>query len=320
VTDPLPQILRDRLAVILTAEPALAAAFSNLGDLERAKFSRAKLLCKIARDNGADAQLATEASIGLELVHLATLIHDDVIDDADLRRDKKNLRSVKGDRCAILFGDYLFASAIKQVQNSQSSGLASAFIDRIVDTCRGESIQDLSLTWEDSTPTEALLTEAARGKTGALFAFCCEAPLWMNHENEELIQKARECGFLCGLAFQLADDLLDMAGSTDDLGKPAGNDLIKNTMTTPLFYFMEAKSLNWEELRANYATNTDQLKKDFFSSSAYPKLLERITQIKSDLKILGDELEQSNININETLSLFWSRYVQSRMTELKDAT
>ncbi len=318
MTDSFVDTLRNRLAKTLQAEPALNVAFQSLGDLNRAKFSRARLLRKMAEDNGADLELATEAALGLELVHLATLVHDDVIDDADLRRDSQNLRSLRGDRCAILFGDYLFAKAIQQVQNSQSSELAAAFISRIVETCKGESIQDLSLTWEDSSPSEDLLTEAARGKTGALFAFCCEAPLWTLNCSRSTIDKARECGFLCGLAFQLADDILDIAGSTDDLGKPAGNDLLKNTMTLPLFFLMEAQGKDWKQLRETYKKDTARLKEDFFSSPAYPKLMKRIDLTHKQLFDLGLELEKEGIAIRPTLDIFWTRYVKKRIDQLKD--
>ena len=317
--DHLPQVLREKLSRILKGDPVLADIFPLTGNLERAKFSRGRLLCKMASDNGASLDLAVEAAVGLELVHLATLIHDDVIDDADLRRDRASFRSIKGDRAAILFGDYLFSAAIHQIQVTQNSGCAQIFTERVFDTCRGESIQDLTLTWEDSRPSLDLLKEAARGKTGALFAFCTEASLWMIDANEQQKKAARECGFLCGLAFQWADDLLDIAGSTTDLGKPAGNDLLKNTMTTPLFLLMQEKNMTWQQLREVYSSKTSLLVSDFFNGPAYIQFLGLIDQVQQQLMQLGSILEQSGIKIQDTLNLFWSKYVQSRMDSLKDA-
>jgi geranylgeranyl pyrophosphate synthase len=314
-----PQILREKLRHILQSDPVLGDIFPLTGNLERAKFSRGRLLYKMACDNQADLNCATEAAVGLELVHLATLIHDDVIDDADLRRDRASFRSIKGDRAAILFGDYLFSAAIRQIQATQKAGCAQIFTDRVFDTCRGESIQDLSLTWDESTPSVSLLQEAARGKTGALFAFCTESVLWMIESSEQQKREARECGFLCGLAFQLADDLLDIAGSTTDLGKPSGNDLIKNTMTMPLFLFMQAQGMNWSELRTHYGQNTAQLVEDYFASPANAQLQNMIQSLQRELFGLGDSLEKSGIKIQDTLSLFWAKYVQSRIDSLKDA-
>ena len=317
--DKLPQVLRERLSRILCSDPLLADIFPLTGKLERAKFSRGRLLCKMASDNGAELETAIEAALGLELVHLATLIHDDVIDDADLRRDSASFRSVKGDRAAILFGDYLFSAAIRQIQATQNSGCAKIFTERVFDTCRGESIQDLSLTWEDSRPSLKLLTEAARGKTGALFSYCTEAPLWMIESSEQQKLAARECGFLCGLAFQWADDLLDIAGSTTDLGKPAGNDLLKNTMTTPLFLLMQDKKLSWNAFRNAYSQQTHQLVKDFFDGPAHSQLLTMIDQVHCQLNHLGATLENSGIVIQGTLDLFWNKYVQARMDSRVDA-
>ena len=313
-----PEVLRSKLRHIISKDPICADLFPLTGNLDRAKFSRGRLLCKIAFDNGLNLEQAQEAAVGLELVHLATLVHDDVIDDSDLRRDKASLRSVKGDRAAILFGDFLFSAAIKQIQSTQSQDCATTFTERVYDTCRGESIQDLMLTWEDSKPNLPLLIEAARGKTGALFSFCTEAPLWSGNYSPEQRAKARECGFLGGLAFQLADDLLDIAGSSKDLGKPAGNDLVKNTMTTPLFLVMQEQKLTWQQLRDKYCSNTSALRDDFFQGEAHQQLLTLIEKTKLQLQQLGNELERSGVTIQESLELFWSRYVQSRMLSLKD--
>lgn len=291
-----------------------------LGDLERAKFSRGRMLLKIASDNQTDIAAAEEAAVGLELVHLATLIHDDVIDDADLRRDRANLRSQKGDRAAILFGDYLFSASIRQIQRTQPEASAKIFTEQVEDTCRGESIQDLMLTWEDSNPSMKLLEQAARGKTGALFSYCTQAPLALDFEGfQHQLPKAKECGYLCGLGFQLADDLLDIAGTEGDLGKPAGNDLVKNTMTIPLFLMMEELGLNWQGLRSKYVENRESLGVDFKVSEARKLLEIRLGELRSKLMKLGGELEDEGVVILESLEIFWSRYVEGRIATFTDS-
>jgi geranylgeranyl pyrophosphate synthase len=310
--------LRDKLQNLLYRDAALANIFPLAGNLERAKFSRARLLTHIAAENELNLDLALEAGMGLEVVHLATLIHDDVIDEADLRREKRSFRNVKGDRGAILFGDYLFSTAIHQIQSTQNSGCAKLFTNRVFDTCRGESIQDLLLTWEDSSPNEALLEEAALGKTGALFSFCTEAPFWFADFDQTTRSKAGQVGLLFGLGFQLADDLLDLAGDTLNLGKKAGNDLVKNTMTIPLFYLMQEKGLNWKQLRETYVSNLDQLKDDFFQGTSYPKLLQKIESTYCELTQLTAWLEERNITIKETAEKFWDNYVIKRMMTLND--
>ena len=310
--------LRQKLNSLLNRDKVFANIFPLAGNLERAKFSRARLLIHIAEENKLDLQLASEAGLGVETAHLATLIHDDVIDDADLRRDKKSFRSVKGDRGAILFGDYLFSAAVQQIQTTQNVDCATLFTNRVFDTCRGESIQDLLLTWEDSQPSEELLEEAAKGKTGALFSFCTEAPFWFSDFDKTAREKAGQVGFLFGLGFQLADDLLDLAGDTLNLGKKVGNDLVKNTMTLPLFFLMEEKQLTWAELRATYVENLDQLRKDFFEGSSYPRLLQKIESIYCELTHLTSWLENQNIVIRDTAEKFWDNYIIKRVMTLSD--
>jgi len=312
------ELLKERLKVLLFRDRALSELFPLAANLERAKFSRARLLAHIALENNQDPNLALEAGLGLELVHLATLIHDDVIDDADLRRDKKSFRSVRGDRGAILFGDYLFSKAVHQIQSTQNSDCARLFTHRVFDTCRGESIQDLMLTWEDSTPTDALLEEAALGKTGALFSFCTEAPFWFSAFDSKVREKAGQVGFLFGLGFQLADDLLDLAGDTVNMGKKAGNDLLKNTMTLPLYYLMQEKKLTWQELRNTYSTNLEQMKHDFFEGQSYPKLLQKIESSYTELSQLIQWLESQGVTIRVTAEKFWENYVVKRMSTLMD--
>lgn len=311
-------LLRERLKALLNRDKALSQIFPLAGNLDRAKFSRAKLLLHIASENNLNLELGLEAGLGLEIVHLATLLHDDVIDEADLRRDKKSFRNVKGDRGSILFGDYLFSTAIHQIQTTQNSGCATLFTNRVYDTCRGESIQDLLLTWDDSNPNEELLEEAANGKTGALFAFCTEAPFWFSDFTAELREKAGRVGQLFGLGFQLADDLLDIAGDTKDLGKKAGNDLVKNTMTLPLFYLMLEKQLNWKQLRETYTENLEQLKEDFFNGQAYQKLLQKIEDTHNELNQVTTWLENEGVKIKMTSEIFWENYVIKRMNTLTD--
>jgi len=291
-----------------------------LGDLQRAKFSRGRMLLKIASDNGVDLAAAEEAAVGLELVHLATLIHDDVIDDADLRRDRANLRSQKGDRAAILCGDFLFSASIRQIQRTQPEASAKIFTEQVEDTCRGESIQDLMLTWSDSSPSLGLLEQAARGKTGALFSYCTQAPLALDYMRfQEQMPLAKECGYLCGLGFQLADDLLDIAGTQGDLGKPAGNDLVKNTMTTPLFLMMEELDLDWSGLRLRYVDDREKLGADFKASKAKSRLEAQLDEVRSQLFSQGENLESQGVVILESLQIFWSRYVEGRMVTLTDS-
>ncbi len=312
-------IIRQRLTGIFTEDELLSKVFSFTGDLGRAKFSRAKLLMKNATDNSVNADLALEAALGIEMVHLATLIHDDVIDDSDMRRSEKSFRSAKGDKGAVLYGDYLFSSAVKQIQTTQNEGCSKVFVECINETCRGEAIQDLLLTSPDFTPTLEIMHEVAKGKTGALFSFCTEAPAWISEGTSMVVRGAlKEIGFLLGLGYQLADDVLDITGVEENLGKPAGNDLVQNCMTTPLFMMMQESGLSWNEFREVNIKSRCDLKMNFLNGPIYSEIKGQILKIKMDLDSKVTICKNENWDITEIVSIFWGLYVEKRMSLLKD--
>lgn len=312
--------LRTRFKAFFEKDSLMANILPLAGNLDRAKFSRAKLLLKIAEDNRVDMEQAVNAALGVEMVHLATLVHDDVIDDADMRREQDSFRSKRGNKSAILYGDYLFSSAIDQIQQTQSSGCSKLFTERVKDTCRGESIQDLYLTEKESSPTLDLLHEVARGKTGALFAFCTEAPLWMNREFSEISRKCMgEIGFLSGLGYQLADDILDIGGTKANLGKSTCNDLLKNVMTTPLFMFMKELRLNWNTLRDSFFHRTDDFSNEFLESESFEKIKIQINDIRGLIEEKLEIVEKDGVVMREVVEIFWHRYVTQRMKQLSDS-
>ncbi len=305
---------RKRLIEILTEDKLLAQVFPFTGDLESAKLSRARLLMKNAADNSVDLNQALEAAIGIEMVHLATLIHDDVIDDSDLRRNQDSFRAAKGDKGAVLYGDYLFSSAIQQIISTQNQECASAFVESINNTCRGEAIQDLFLTSEEFSPTIEDMHDVARGKTGALFAFCTLGPACVKGTISELGKSTlKEIGYLLGLAYQLTDDVMDILGVEENLGKPAGNDLNKNCMTTPLYMLMQEYELEWRDLRKRYTEGNADIKSDFIASHSFEQVKTQITDIKKDLDDKVEICRNENWQIGEIVELFWSLYVEKRI-------
>jgi len=311
--------VRERLIQVLTHDKLLTRVFPFTGDLERAKLSRARLLIKNAKDNNANLTQAIEAAVGIEMVHLATLIHDDVIDDSDLRRNEQSFRAIKGDKGAVLYGDYLFSSAVQHIQRTQNHECTGVFVDCISNTCRGEAIQDLLLTSPEYTPCLEDILDVARSKTGALFSFCTEGPAWMgNNVSGSLKQALKEIGYLLGLAYQLADDVLDICGAEENLGKPAGNDLQKDCITTPLFLFMQELEMDWLAFRAHYSSAENDIKSDFMESESFIEIKLQIKTIKDRLNDNMDICEKEHWKINDVVHYFWSSYVENRIKLLKD--
>lgn len=311
--------IRKKLIDTLTEDKHLTRVFPFIGDLEKAKLSRAKLLMKNAKDNNVDLEQAIEAAVGIEIVHLATLIHDDVIDDSNMRRHEESFRVAKGDKSAVLYGDYLFSSAVHKIQRTQNQNCANVFVESIKSTCRGEAIQDLLLMSSEFTPTLQDLFDVARGKTGALFSFCTEAPAWISTGVSGQVKEAlKEIGYLLGLAYQLADDVLDITGVEKNLGKPAGNDFQKNCITTPLFMMMQENEMDWVAFRGKYLAEDSDIKNDFLQSQSFDNIKSHIARIKNELEDKVAICREENWKIQFTVDYFWTLYVAKRMKLLKD--
>ena len=168
----------------------------------------------------------------VEMVHLATLVHDDVLDEADVRRAQPTARSSHGNEAAVLLGDYLISHAF-HLCSSLDSADACRLIGASTNTvCEGELLQihrrgHLALT-------EAEYMDVIRRKTASLIAVCCELGALYADADTTTVAALTKYGLELGTAFQIIDDLLDVVGSSEELGKPAGNDaqLGKPTLAT----------------------------------------------------------------------------------------
>jgi geranylgeranyl pyrophosphate synthase len=168
---------------------------------------------------GRPASIAAGAAV--ELVHMATLVHDDLIDRAHFRRGKAAAWSVHGARAARASGDYLFARAFSELTATRDANAVRILADATLRLARGEALQRTQ-THDPSTTVEAYLERCAL-KTGALFEAACR-----------LGGGPGEFGVALGVAFQIVDDILDCSGATIETGKIAGTDLRDGTPTLPL--------------------------------------------------------------------------------------
>jgi len=168
----------------------------------------------------------------MELIHVATLIHDDVVDNAETRRGVNATAVDFGNRVSVLAGDYLFAWIFKNVTASYAHPIPHILSATLADITDGEVLQLGALGNLDATLAEYV--EIAAKKTGRLFASSAECGAWAAGGNALKINAVREFGLAYGIAFQMQDDLLDMTSTQAALGKPVGNDLHERKMTIPL--------------------------------------------------------------------------------------
>lgn len=187
------------------------------------KMLRTKFLARLCPvpDNGHVAACAA-----IELVHTASLFHDDVIDNASLRRGQPAFWKRAGTRGAILAGDLLFMEALRLVLQSPASPLAEPFVEKVRETCAAETEQELMLAGKDLD--EDTCIRLVRRKTGSLFAFLGQAS---GNGNPELSSVLEEVGYRVGTAYQIADDLLDVLGHEEDTGKTVGTDFERSKFT-----------------------------------------------------------------------------------------
>ncbi len=182
------------------------------------------LLVFLSSDPGGDPPYA--AGVAVELVHMATLVHDDLIDGAEVRRGKSSAWSEHGPLAATTVGDYLFSRAFAELAGTREPANLSILADACLRLVRGEALQRRQLHDPD-TPVEAYLERCAL-KTASLFEAACL--LGAGPDGRHL----GAFGRALGVAFQIIDDILDCAGITIETGKIAGTDLREGTPTLPL--------------------------------------------------------------------------------------
>jgi len=182
----------------------------------------------------------------VELLHVSTLIHDDVIDDATIRRGHPTLHTQFGVKEAVLAGDWLLARSFRLSAQSADEGNAQALARVISAICASEIQQDLD-KWRYSTSVRAYLRKIS-GKTAALLSLSLYVGAVEAKAPSRTAERLRRAGYDIGMAFQIIDDLLDFESSEDVMRKPVGRDLEEGLCTIPLIYALKADEAGIREL------------------------------------------------------------------------
>jgi len=196
------------------------------------------LLCHgYAAGNRDNRRSAIRLAAVVELLHSATLIHDDVIDSADTRRGRPSANSRWGNHRSVLAGDWLYMQSFQIALEERNFHVLDILIDLTQKMVEGELIQLAKLGRMDVTEQDAL--QLATYKTACLFSGCARLGAVLGGVDEEHEEALADYGRYAGLAFQLVDDLLDFTASSEQLGKPVMSDLKEGKVTLPLIYAME---------------------------------------------------------------------------------
>jgi len=201
------------------------------------KRLRPALYFMCAQNRECNTERLMPMAVAIELIHMATLVHDDVIDNSAIRRGRPTANSCWGNHSSVLIGDYLFARAFSLVANKVSNQMLKVLTDVICSMCEGEINQNRS-TFNPNQVENDYLGRIAQ-KTADFLAASCELGGLMADCSSGDVQAFREYGYSLGMAFQITDDILDITSSSEELGKPVGNDLRQGIVTLPVIYALE---------------------------------------------------------------------------------
>jgi geranylgeranyl pyrophosphate synthase len=204
----------------------------------RGKYIRPALALLVGRlfKPVAEARLI-EFAAAMEVVHTASLVHDDTLDEAATRRGHTTVNAGWNGHIAILVGDYLFAQAAIVTAGLGELRVMAMLADTIQALVRGELRQmETAFDWEQ---TEADYVAKIGNKTASLLALCTEGAGVLSGASAAQLRRLRLFGYNLGLAFQIVDDVLDVTETDEVLGKPAGSDLAQGTITLPVIYYLQ---------------------------------------------------------------------------------
>lgn len=173
----------------------------------------------------------------IEFIHTATLLHDDVVDESDLRRGKESANAVWGNAASVLVGDYLYSSAFEMMVRTNNMRVMEILSKTTTAIAEGEVLQLLNCN--NPATTEAIYLEVISRKTAILFSAATRLGAVISDASPEIEKSLADYGQHLGMAFQLIDDALDYTSSKDELGKNLGDDLAEGKPTLPLIYAIE---------------------------------------------------------------------------------
>ena len=234
----------------------------------------------------------------VEMIHSATLLHDDVVDMSEIRRGKKTANALWDNKASILVGDYLFSLSFQLMVKSQNLAILDLLAKTSSIIADGEVLQLQNSTNIDLT--EEKYFEIIFGKTAVLFSACCEVGALLNNRSKAEIEALRLFGKYLGMVFQIVDDILDYSSDESTLGKDIGNDFFEGKVTLPIIKtYQKADFANKKLINEMFANNFQQSAKnqnDFTKICDLINKFDGINEAKNIAKSLSNKaLEQLDI-------------------------
>ena len=209
------------------------------------KRMRPMLILLIAKNYGGITSVTQHSAVGLELLHTASLVHDDVVDESKERRGQASVNAEYNNKVAVLVGDYVLSTALLNVALTNNTHIVQSLAELGRTLSNGEILQLSNI--QNSEFSEEVYYEVIKMKTAALFEACCEIGAMSANATEEDLEKAKTFGRNLGIIFQIRDDIFDYYDSKE-IGKPTGNDMAEGKLTLPVLYALN--STEDEEMKA----------------------------------------------------------------------
>jgi octaprenyl-diphosphate synthase len=247
------------------------------------KRLRPALLLLAAGAAGYRGPSAIRLGAVVEMIHSATLVHDDVIDGAQTRRGRPSTNARWGNHMSVLAGDWLYMQSFEMALRERNFSILDILIDLTQNMVEGELLQLTLLGQIDLCESEA--TELAYRKTACLFSGCARLGAVLGRQPKHVEEALAEYGRNAGLAFQLVDDLLDFTASSEKLGKPVLSDLKEGKVTLPLIFALE----NGSTERAG-APNGDGASRSNTSASETRRLIAKVLEERDFVSIRPEQI------------------------------
>ena len=201
------------------------------------KRMRPMLILLMAKNFGQVTEVTQHAALGLELLHTASLVHDDVVDESGERRGQASVNATYDNKVAVLVGDYILSTALLHVAHTGSQQIVAYLAELGRTLSNGEILQLTNIGRKDIS--EDVYYDVIKQKTAALFEACCAMGALSAGASDDDIAKAKKFGQNLGVIFQIRDDIFDYYDSPQ-IGKPTGNDMAEGKLTLPVIYALNS--------------------------------------------------------------------------------
>ena len=217
-----------------SSNPLLTDVIGHLQQ-RNGKMMRPILVLLIAKLYGKVSAQTLHAAVSLELLHTASLVHDDVVDESAERRGQLSVNAIFNNKVAVLTGDFLLATCLVQASKTKNHGIIDVVSKLWQDLAEGELLQLSNIN--NTEFSESVYFDVINKKTAALFASCTKAAALSAQVDNEKVELARLFGEYIGICFQIKDDIFDYFDNAD-IGKPTGNDMFEGKLTLPVLFVL----------------------------------------------------------------------------------